>query len=110
MFAKMLENLIKEAMAGHIFSFNGTIYCQASGGAIGNILTRALASLFMVWWSRQFQQKLLRATSDIPGFKLILQKYYGSPWYKNVPRAGSPGYTSLQRAGCLLRPSCTWGW
>ena len=72
----MLENLIKEAMAGHIFSFNGTIYRQASGGAIGNILTGALAALFMVWWSRQFKQKLMRATSDIPGFKLILQKYY----------------------------------
>ena len=23
--------------------------------------------------------------------------------------AGSPGYTFLQRAGCLLRPSCIWG-
>ena len=51
MFAVMLENLIIEAMAGHIFSFNGTIYRQARGGAIGNILTGSLAALFMVWWS-----------------------------------------------------------
>ena len=76
MFARMLENLIKEAMAGHIFTFNGTIYRQASGGAIGNTLTGSLAALFMVWWSRQFKQKLMHATSDIPDFKLILQKYY----------------------------------
>ena len=84
MFAVMLENLINEAMAGHIFSFNGTIYRQASGGAIGNTLTGSLAALFMVWWSRQFKQKLMQATMDIPGFKLILQKYYAIINYLEV--------------------------
>ena len=67
MFARMLENLIKEAMAGHIFSFNGTIYRQARGGAIGNTLTGPLAALFMVWWSRQFK-KIPNETSVVFNF------------------------------------------
>ena len=62
-----------------------------------------------------FFYKGLAASSDLlvsgagsPGYRDVPRAV--SPWFKNVPKAGSPGYIFLQRAGCLLRPSCIWGW
>ena len=42
----------------HIFHFNGKLYKQVQGGAIGVGLAGEVANLFMVWWDRQLKQKL----------------------------------------------------
>ena len=65
MFALALENLINKVMASHIYSFDGKIYRQKSGGAIGKVLTRALATCYMVVWARLFREKIMTATVNI---------------------------------------------
>ena len=55
-----------------IYSFDGEIYRQENGGAIGNSLTGALASCFMVVWARIFKEKLVFATQNIKDFELYL--------------------------------------
>ena len=48
MFALALENLIKEAMGNHIYSFNGSLENQTAGAAIGTTLAGAIAVLYML--------------------------------------------------------------
>ena len=71
-----LENLINQAMENHIYTFNGEIRKQSKGGAIGNVLTGALATIYMVKWTRDFKAKLAEATSNFPLFKLYLFQAY----------------------------------
>ena len=47
--------LIKNIMKNHIYFYNGKIYKQKSGGSIGNVLTGALATNFMLWWAMIFK-------------------------------------------------------
>ena len=54
MIAKALEISIKAAMSEHIYSFNNQIMKQAEGGAIGNVLTGALATCYMLYWTKIF--------------------------------------------------------
>ena len=72
LFGIALENLINQAMENHIYTFNGEIRKQSKGGAIGNVLTGALATIYMVKWTRDFKTKLSEATSEFPLFKLYL--------------------------------------
>ena len=53
-----LEHLMKSSLENHIYSFNGKIMLQSSGGGMGDPLTGAIASVFVINWSRQFKQKL----------------------------------------------------
>ena len=76
MFAIALENLILEAMGSHIYSFNGKIYKQKSGGAIGNILTGALATCYMIVLARKFKEAIERATVNLPVHILLLLLIY----------------------------------
>ena len=57
-------------------SFNGEFKKQSSGGAIGNILTGALAAAFMAVWAREFKSVLANATSEITAFRQFLLKIY----------------------------------
>ena len=76
MFALALELMINTAMEGHMYSFNGKIRRQASGGAIGNSLTGALSALYMLFWVRKFKKKLITASAGVPDFVLYLMKLY----------------------------------
>ena len=49
MFKNAFEILIKIAMSEHMYSFDGDLRKQKHGGAIGNVLTCALAVLYTVW-------------------------------------------------------------
>ena len=66
MFAKALEVSIKAAMSEHIYSFNNQLKKQADGGAIGNVLTGALATCYMLYWARLFVKKVNIATRICP--------------------------------------------
>lgn len=76
LFSIALEVLILETMQNHIYTFNGEIRKQIQGGAIGNILTGSLATLYMLHWERIFKQRLIEATEDIPSFSLYLSQIY----------------------------------
>ena len=41
-----------------VYSFNGKIRLQLAGGAMGDPLTGAIASVFVIHWARLFKQKL----------------------------------------------------
>ena len=53
-----LKISIRIVLQNHIFKFNGKLYQQNKGGAIGVGLAGEVANLFMVWWDRQFKIKL----------------------------------------------------
>ena len=63
-------------MQNHIYSFAGKIWRQTEGGAIGNKLTGALATVWMLYWARIFKNNIQSATEDIPDFKFYFLKYY----------------------------------
>ena len=75
MFAMALETLILEAMGGHIYTFNGSIKKQNAGAAIGTTLAGALAVMYMIRWSLEFNRRLVVATSMFD-FSLLMLKYY----------------------------------
>ena len=54
-----IESLTKISLENHIYSFNGEIRLQSSGGAIGDSLTGAIGSVFVLYWSRKLKEKLL---------------------------------------------------
>ena len=53
-----MECLLQISLENHIYSFNGEIKLQSSGGAIGDSLTGAIASVYVIRWCREFKQKL----------------------------------------------------
>ena len=59
---------MKTTLKNHIFTFNGEIRKQESGGAIGVAAAGDIACLFMVWWDRAF--------NDLLGRKDIEMKLY----------------------------------
>ena len=75
MFSMALETLILEAMGGHIYTFNGSIKKQNAGAAIGTTLAGALAVMYMIRWSLEFNRRLVVATSMFD-FSLLMLKYY----------------------------------
>ena len=66
-----LEYLMRVSLENHIYSFNGYIRLQSSGGAIGDSLTGAIASVFVIHWAREFKSKL----SQMNIFPKMLQIY-----------------------------------
>ena len=71
-----MEVAINAAMSEHIYSFNNKLRIQSSGGAIGNVLTGALATLYMLYWTRTFVEKVENATKNLPDFALYMMKVY----------------------------------
>ena len=53
-----MECLLRTSLDNHIYSFNGQIKLQSSGGAIGDSLTGSIASVYVIHWCREFKQKL----------------------------------------------------
>ena len=78
MFAVALENLIKEAMGNHIYSFNGSLKKQTAGAAIGTTLAGAIAVLYMLRWCKILKVKINDAVSEMDNFNFNLRmlKYY----------------------------------
>lgn len=58
MFTKAMKIVLLFIMKNHMYTFNNEIKLQARGGPIGLELTGVLAQLFMVWWDRQFVNKV----------------------------------------------------
>ena len=58
-------------MKNHLYTFDNEIRLQSKGGPIGLQLTGVLAQLFMVWWDRELEDKLVRI-----GLKLWTYKRY----------------------------------
>ena len=63
-------------MGNHLYTFNGEIRRQTRGGAIGNVLTGSLATLYMLYWARTFKHRLSEATKNIPSFSLYMNQIY----------------------------------
>ena len=63
MVAIALKSLILASLKNHVFSFNGKIYHQTSGGAIGDRLVGVLGDIMGSFWSVDFLDKLKK--SDI---------------------------------------------
>ena len=45
-------------MKNHIFVFNGEVRKQSKGGAIGVKAAGDIAGLFMIWWDREFKERV----------------------------------------------------
>ena len=71
MFVEATRVVLKALLETHTYEFAGTLRRQVKGGAIGMELTGVVAQVFMLWWDRQFTEKL--ETIDI---KLKLHERY----------------------------------
>ena len=56
-------------MKNHIYQFDNKIHKQEEGGAIGVELTGELAQIFMIWWTKQFQDKTTEEKVQIHLYK-----------------------------------------
>ena len=56
MFCEAIRILIRETISNHAFQFNGNIFKQETGGAIGLELVGVIANIYMCWWDRQLIQ------------------------------------------------------
>ena len=56
-----LKSLILATLKNHIFSFNGKIYHQTSGGAIGDRLVGVLGDILGSFWCSDFLNKLSKS-------------------------------------------------
>ena len=61
MVAIALKSLILASLKNHVFSFNGKIYHQTSGGAIGDRLVGVLGDILGSFWCRDFLDKLKKS-------------------------------------------------
>ena len=59
-----LKYLILASLKNHVFSFNGDIYHQTSGGAIGDRLVGVLGDIVGSLWSGDFLDKLKESEID----------------------------------------------
>ena len=49
---------MKTTLKNHIFVFNGEVRKQSKGGAIGVKAAGDIAGLFMIWWDREFKERV----------------------------------------------------
>ena len=76
MFSLVLEHAIKTTMKNHIYSYNGQIFRQKQGAAIGLKLSGSLAVFATQVWSKRFNNLLAKANSDTIMLKLYMSSYY----------------------------------
>ena len=76
MFGLALKELVKVCMKSHTYSIGADGRLQSGGGPIGLKLSGAVSKVFMVNWCRQFKQKMILATTDLPDFTIHLYKFY----------------------------------
>ena len=53
-------------MKNHVYLFGNEIKKQSQGGPIGLQLTGTLAQVFMVWWDKQFDEKMTKLNIEVP--------------------------------------------
>ena len=58
MFCDALGCMIVKAMKLHDFKFDGQIYRQKEGGAIGMDLRGVIADVYMCEWDKEFKNKM----------------------------------------------------
>ena len=58
MIAEALRIVLLTVLRSHTYEFAGQIKRQWQGGPIGMELTGVVAQVFMVWWDRQFKERL----------------------------------------------------
>ena len=63
-------------MKNHLYSYNGQLYRQKRGAAIGNKLSGSLDVLATQVWSMRFNDLLAKANSDSVKFTLYMSMYY----------------------------------
>ena len=76
------------AMSNHIYSFDGKLRRQQSGGAIGNILTASLAVMYMIKWKRDFDMRSQEAMSELENVRIVKSKFYiddGNHMSESIP-------------------------
>ena len=71
MFVEAMRVVLKALLETHVYEFAGEMRRQTKGGPIGMELTGVVAQVFMVWWDKQFIQKL-----DQINIKLKLHERY----------------------------------
>ena len=76
MFSLVLEHAIKTTMKNHIYSYNGQLFRQKRGAAIGLKLSGSLAVFATQVWSKRFNDLLAKANSDTIMLKLYMSSYY----------------------------------
>ena len=60
-----IKYTILEVLKNHVCKFSDKLYKQQQGGAIGVSLAGRLANTFMIWWDRQFIDKLQQQKIDL---------------------------------------------
>ena len=58
MFVEAIRIVLKVLLEKHTYNFADEIKRQRKGGAIGMELTGVIAQIFMVWWDREFANRL----------------------------------------------------
>ena len=58
MIAEALRIVLLMVLRSHTYEFAGQLKRQRQGGPIGMELTGVVAQVFMVWWDRQFKERL----------------------------------------------------
>ena len=58
MFVEAIRIVLKVLLEKHTYNFADEIKRQRKGGAIGMELTGVIAQIFMVWWDREFANKM----------------------------------------------------
>ena len=65
MVAEALRIVLVTVLRSHTYEFAGQIKRQSRGGPIGMELTGVVAQVFMVWWDRQFKERLRRINKQL---------------------------------------------
>ena len=71
MFVEAMRVVLKALLETHTYEFAEVVRRQTKGGAIGMELTGVIAHIFMLWWDRQFTNKLERI-----GIRMKLHERY----------------------------------
>ena len=65
MLAEALRIVLLTVLRSHTYEFAGQIKRQSRGGPIGMELTGVVAQVFMVWWDRQFKERLRQVRKQL---------------------------------------------
>ena len=71
MFVEAMRKVLKTLLETHTYNFAGELRRQRNGGPIGMELTGVVAQIFMVWWDREFTNKL-----ELINMKLKMHQRY----------------------------------
>ena len=65
MLVEAMRIVLKTLLETHTYDFAGEIRRQKEGGAIGMELTGVVAQIFMVWWDKQFRNRLQEVNKSL---------------------------------------------